>query len=90
MFPGGSRSSLLHIAPAVSVSNITDNCLWTLHDNQKFILFLFEGNRNVDKNLNLSTNCRAGEMAQQLRALAALPEVPGSIPSIHMVAHSCL
>jgi hypothetical protein len=30
----------------------------------------------------------AGEMAQQLRALAALPQVPSSIPSNHMVAHN--
>jgi hypothetical protein len=27
-------------------------------------------------------------MAQQLGALAVLPEVPGSIPSTHMAAHS--
>ena len=33
---------------------------------------------------------RAGEMSQQLRALAAFPEDPGSIPSTHMVAHSHL
>ena len=32
----------------------------------------------------------AAEAAQQLRALAVLPEDPGSIPSIHMAAHSCL
>ena len=32
----------------------------------------------------------AGEMAQQLKALAALLEDLGSIPSIHMVAHNCL
>jgi hypothetical protein len=32
----------------------------------------------------------AEEMAQQLRALAALPEDLGSIPSTHMVAHNCL
>jgi len=32
----------------------------------------------------------AGEMAQQLRALTALPEVLSSIPSNHMVAHSHL
>jgi hypothetical protein len=31
-----------------------------------------------------------GEMAQQLRALTALPEVLSSIPSNHMVAHSHL
>jgi hypothetical protein len=30
----------------------------------------------------------AGEMAQQLRALTALPEVLSSIPSNHMVAHN--
>ncbi|KAM7335327.1 hypothetical protein ACRRTK_005804 [Alexandromys fortis] len=33
---------------------------------------------------------RAGEMAQWLRALAALPEVLSSIPSNHMVAHNHL
>jgi hypothetical protein len=32
----------------------------------------------------------AGEMAQQLRALAALPEVLSSVPSDHMVAHNHL
>jgi hypothetical protein len=32
----------------------------------------------------------AGEMAQQLRALAALPEILSSIPSNRMVAHSHL
>jgi len=31
---------------------------------------------------------RAGEMAQQLRALAALPEVLSSIPSNYMVAQN--
>ena len=31
-----------------------------------------------------------GEMAQQLRALTALPEVLSSIPSNHMVAHNHL
>ena len=34
--------------------------------------------------------CRAGEMAQWLRALTALPEVVSSIPSNHIVAHSHL
>ena len=33
---------------------------------------------------------RAGEMAQCLRALAALPEVLSSNPSNHMVAHNHL
>jgi len=33
---------------------------------------------------------KAGEMAQLLRALTALPEVPSSIPSNHMVAHNHL
>jgi hypothetical protein len=32
----------------------------------------------------------AGEMAQWLRALAALPEVLSSIPRNHMVAHNHL
>jgi hypothetical protein len=32
----------------------------------------------------------AGEMAQRLRALAALPEVLNSNPSNHMVAHNHL
>jgi hypothetical protein len=35
-------------------------------------------------------NRGAGEMAQWLRALTALPEVLSSIPSIHMVAHNHL
>jgi len=33
---------------------------------------------------------RAGEMAQWLRALTALPEVLSSIPSNHVVAHNHL
>jgi hypothetical protein len=33
---------------------------------------------------------RAREIAQQLRALAALPEDLGSIPSTHMAANNCL
>jgi hypothetical protein len=33
---------------------------------------------------------RAGEIAQWLRALTALPEVLNSIPSNHMVAHNHL
>jgi hypothetical protein len=33
---------------------------------------------------------RAGEMAQQLRTLTALPKVPSSNPSNHMVAHNHL
>jgi hypothetical protein len=35
-------------------------------------------------------NLGAGEMAQWLRALTALPEVLSSIPSNHMVAHNHL
>jgi hypothetical protein len=35
-------------------------------------------------------NVGAGEMAQWLRALTALPEDPSSIPSNHMVAHNHL
>jgi hypothetical protein len=29
-------------------------------------------------------------MAQQIRALTALPEVLGSVPSTHMAAHTCV
>jgi hypothetical protein len=36
------------------------------------------------------TKIRAGDMAQRLRALTALPEVLSSIPSNHMVAHNHL
>ena len=35
-------------------------------------------------------NAGAGEIAQWLRAPAALPEDPGLIPSTHVVAHNCL
>jgi hypothetical protein len=38
----------------------------------------------------LENSLRAGEMAQQLRALVALPEGLSSIPSTHMAAHNCL
>jgi hypothetical protein len=34
------------------------------------------------------TTPRAGEMAQRVRALTALPKVQCSIPSNHMVAHN--
>jgi hypothetical protein len=37
-----------------------------------------------------NANTGAGEMAQRLRALTALPEVLSSIPSNHMVAHNLL
>jgi hypothetical protein len=44
-----------------------------------------------DMNLRIKKNKnRAGEMAQQLRALTAIPEVLSLIPSNHMVAHSHL
>jgi hypothetical protein len=32
----------------------------------------------------------AGEIAQQLRGLAALPKDLGPTPSTHMVAHNCM
>jgi hypothetical protein len=37
-----------------------------------------------------SLNVRVGEMAQQLRSLAALAEGPSSVPSPHMATHSHL
>jgi hypothetical protein len=36
----------------------------------------------------ISNLCRAGEVAQRLRVLTALPEVLSSIPSNHVVAHN--
>ena len=39
---------------------------------------------------NTKEYLRAGEMAQWLRALAALPEVLSSIPNNHMVVHNHL
>jgi hypothetical protein len=39
---------------------------------------------------NKKNNTEAGEMAQWLRALTALPEVLSSNPSNHMVAHNHL
>jgi len=40
--------------------------------------------------LNKDPFVGAGEMAQQLRARVALPEVLGSIPSTHIATHNCL
>ena len=37
---------------------------------------------------NLKTQVGAGEMAQRVRALTALPKVLGSGPGNHMVAHN--
>jgi hypothetical protein len=45
-------------------------------------------NKNKTKQTKKKKTRRAGEMAQRLRALAALPEVLSSIPSNHMVAHN--
>lgn len=39
--------------------------------------------------LNKSGESGAGEMSWLLGALAALPEDPGAIFSIHVAAHSC-
>jgi hypothetical protein len=44
----------------------------------------------TEKLLKKKKKTGAGEMAQQLRALAVLPEVLSSIPSNHMVAHNHL
>ena len=40
------------------------------------------------ENPELKTKLWAGEMAQQVRALTALPKMLGSNPSSHMVAHT--
>jgi hypothetical protein len=45
---------------------------------------VYLGSKNIKKTKG------AGEMAQRLRALTALPKVLSSIPSNHMVAHNQL
>jgi hypothetical protein len=45
---------------------------------------------DVDFKNNKKVGAGAGEMAQQLRALIALPEVLSSNPSNHMVAYNHL
>ena len=45
---------------------------------------------NRPNSLIKNNMCGPGEMAQQLRALAVLPEDLSSIPSNHMVAHNYL
>ena len=47
-------------------------------------------NKHSMKSISMNGNSGAGEMAQWLRALAALPEVLSSILSNHMVAHNHL
>jgi hypothetical protein len=47
-----------------------------------------EQNKTLTISNSKKTDSRAGEIAQRLRALAALPEVMSSIPSNHMVAHN--
>jgi hypothetical protein len=42
----------------------------------------------VAKEENIKLKTQAGEMAQWLRALTALPKVLSSNPSNHMVAHN--
>jgi hypothetical protein len=44
----------------------------------------------MDKIRDKKGKDRAGEMAQRLRALTALPKVLSSIPRNHMVAHNHL
>jgi hypothetical protein len=50
-------------------------------------LRIFE-ERNTGKLNHQDSEYRAGEMAQQVRALTALPKVLSSNPSNHMVAHN--
>ena len=52
---------------------------------------LFSTNMEVTPKCSIKKSTEgAGDMAQWLRALAALPEVLSSIPSNYMVAHSHL
>jgi hypothetical protein len=49
-----------------------------------------QGQESEDETLLLTTLGRAGEMAQQLRVLAAPAGNPGSMISmVHMAAHNC-
>jgi hypothetical protein len=41
-------------------------------------------------NCSLKKSIGAGEVAQQLRALSALPKDPGSNPRTHMAVYHCL
>jgi len=54
------------------------------------VMVSLHSNRTPMKTNNKCTKKQAGEMAQQLRALVALPEDQGSIPSTHRAAHNCL
>jgi hypothetical protein len=57
---------------------------------QKQTCLCVEGQGYVEKPCFKNNMSQAGEMAQQLRALTALPKVLSSIPSNHMVAHNHL
>jgi hypothetical protein len=43
-----------------------------------------------EKKISNNNKGRAGEMAQRLKAVTALPDILSSIPSNHMVAHKHL
>jgi hypothetical protein len=45
---------------------------------------------NIVLEKGLKVLYQSGEMVQWLRALTALPQVPSSIPTNHMVAHNHL
>jgi hypothetical protein len=49
-----------------------------------------EGRRILSSPGLIKISCRAAEIAQQVRALTALPKVMSSNPSNHMVAHNHL
>jgi hypothetical protein len=70
---------------AVSVLDyVTRNCVHRLGYGCRPIISKVRGRRIISSRLG------AGEMAQRLRALTALPEVLSSVPSNHMVAHNHL
>jgi hypothetical protein len=54
------------------------------------IYIVSSGRAKNTKRNSVSKRNKAGEMAQWLRALTALPEVLSSIPSNHIVAHNHL
>jgi len=66
-----------------------DNCIlfWSLREPE---LMCISPQRCTQIHIIKKEDAGAGEMAQWLRALTALPEVLSSVPSNHMVAHNHL
>jgi hypothetical protein len=76
---------------AEDIKKDINNSLKEIQENTGKQLEVLKEETNKQTNKNPLKNCRrAGEMAQQVRALTALPKVLSSIPSNHIVAHNYL